>query len=319
MTLCHYLAAAALMGASLTASAATPLEHRSASLQCPDRRIVIDADCYKEGGRMLCTRQALRFIGVDGKEVGSRLFAPAPRQQGDDYPLVEAQIGTLSCVETAAGDKLVLAQTANGGNCARCEWLDVYAMDGKLLGSTRDGADKKGPYAALVASIGRKGVFKRISEADTGGMYSARGAAHAEAAPAVAAYACPVKHLPPQKFDQAEIAAVSAALDDAYAAALGKDARQMHLDPVAKRVSAAHLDDARMTRLAEVTGCAALYDRHASCATYFDVEYGNPLSVFMNMKKSTPLRRQLDAAIARLPDQQQRQAAQYCIKLVGKP
>lgn len=309
------LAAAILLTASLTASAATPLEHRSASLQCPDRRVVLDADCYKEGSRMLCTRQTLRFIGADGKELGARSFKPEAKQQGDEYPLVEAQIGTLSCVETAAGEKLVLAQTANGGNCAQCEWLDVYAMDGKLLGSTRAGARNTGPAAATVAAIGSKGAGKRIQQADMGAIYRAQTSRSA----AVGSYACPVKHLPPQQFDDREIDAVSKSLDAAYAAALGKDANQMHLDAVSKRVSATHIDDARMASLAEVTGCAALYDRHASCATYFDVEHGNPLSVFMDMKKSTPLRRQLDAAIARLPDQQQRQAAQYCIKLVGKP
>lgn len=147
---------------------------------------------------------------------------------------------------------------------------------------------------------------------------AAAGPAAVAPSPSPAAHACPIKHLPPQPFDLNETEAASKTLDAAYDAALGADARQMHVDKVSNRVSMRHIDDTRMAALAEAAGCAALFDQHASCATFFDLEYGNPLSVFMNMKRATPLRQQFDAAIARLPDPKQRNAAQYCIKLVGK-
>jgi hypothetical protein len=43
----------------------------------------------------------------------------------------------------------------NGGNCERCEWIDVYSLDGTLVGSTRDNKIKsQNMNARMDAAIG---------------------------------------------------------------------------------------------------------------------------------------------------------------------
>jgi len=294
---------AALACMSGMSAAAAPLQHRSASMQCLDRRVAVDADCFTDGGaRMMCTRQALRFFDARGQALEARVFAPEPKQKGDDYPLVEARFGALSCVDTAAGDKLVLARMDNGGNCEQCEWVDVYALDGKLLGSTRAGGKRK--------AIAYPKTRRVLTEQSLAGMYMAKAVAP------VAAQACPVK-LPIGKSSFADDTKVFEALTKAFDGAIGPDAHRLYEDKVMAKLAASHLDEDRMAVLAAASACAALLDEHASCAQYYDPEYGNPLGVFMSMKKSAPVRRQFEAAVARVPDPNQRRAAQYCIKLVG--
>jgi hypothetical protein len=133
------------------AFAATPLINKTVTLQCLESRVDLRADCFPYAGRMLaCTRQTLSFTGADGKEAGSRVFKPGPLEEGDDYAVIEEKVGALMCVQTKDKQQLVVASMFNGGNCAQCEWIDVYALDGKLLGSTRD---RKGRNAALSAGI----------------------------------------------------------------------------------------------------------------------------------------------------------------------
>jgi len=313
-------ARAAIAGALLAiaaghAMAAAPLQHRSATLECEARRIVVDADCFADGGRTLqCTRQTLRFLGAGGTALGARSFAPAPQRRSDDYPVVEAQFGTLACVEASTGEKLVTALMDNGGNCEQCEWMDVYTIDGKLLGSTRPGAAQPD----IVRRIGQHGPKRVIGQADVGKMYWAQPpAAPAPPAPSAAAYACPIPSPAPARIGDADRERVTAALNAAFDAAVGPATGHLHEDKVFARVAASHLDDQRMAHLAAVTGCAALIDQQAGCAGYFDTEFGNPLSVFMSMKKSAPARRQFEEAVARLPDRHQRRAAQDCIKGTG--
>jgi len=144
---------ALLLGLGLAGSAvaATPLQERSASLQCADRKVTVEAACFPYAGSlMVCTRQAIRFAGADGKALGARVFQNKPLK-GADYPVVPEQFGELSCVETKDKEKLVVASMTNGGNCEQCEWYDVYSPDGTLLGSTRD--RKKGA-AAVDAAVG---------------------------------------------------------------------------------------------------------------------------------------------------------------------
>lgn len=283
-------------------------------MQCLDRRIAVDAECFTYGGRMMmCTSQTLRFFDASGKPLGTRVFSPGQKRKGDDYPVVEAQFGTLSCVETASGDKLVLAQMDNGGNCEQCEWIDVYALDGNLLGSTRAGDKRK--------AIAYPKPRRILNERSVAEMYVAKDVSPApaqprQAPPPLAAQACPVK-LPVGKDSFADVEKVSAVLTAAFDAAIGPDAHRLHEDKVMARLAASRLDEERMAVLAAASGCAALLDEHSSCAQYYDQEYGNPLGVFMSMKKSAPVRRQFEAAVARLPDPDQRRAAQSCIKRVG--
>lgn len=89
-------------------------------------------------------------------------------------------------------------------------------------------------------------------------------------------------------------------------------------DPkVAAKVAATRIDDRKMAALAEVSGCAALFDADGACAQFYDPELGDPLSVIMSMKKKAVLRRQFEDAIAHLERPDYKRAAQACIKLVG--
>jgi hypothetical protein len=90
-------------------------------------------------------------------------------------------------------------------------------------------------------------------------------------------------------------------------------------DPkVAAKVAAIRVDPARMAELAKVSGCAALLDERSSCSAFFDTEQGDPLSVITGMKKTAPLRRQYEDAIAHLGRSDFKRAAAGCINLVGK-
>jgi hypothetical protein len=135
---------------------------------------------------------------------------------------------------------------------------------------------------------------------------------------ATSAYACPVKSASGPKVEQQVGLDILAALDKAFDAALGADARRLDQPKVLDKLAAAHVDEAKMAALADVSGCAALLDVRSSCSQYYDPELGNPLSVFMGMKKSAPLRKQFEAAVAHLSDGEPKRAAQACIKLVGK-
>lgn len=137
--------------------------------------------------------------------------------------------------------------------------------------------------------------------------------------PAHPAYACPVTDASSANVPFSVVQGVSQVLDKAFDAALGPDAGKVSEPKVFARVAARRVDEARMAELAEVSGCAALIDQHAGCAGYFDTELGSPLSVFMSMKKTAPLRRQFEEAVARIGAPERRRAAQHCIKLISTP
>lgn len=136
---------------------------------------------------------------------------------------------------------------------------------------------------------------------------------------ATAGFVCPVKSVAGPKVEHHVVIDILDALNKAFDAALGPDAKHVDQPKVANKLAMTRVDDAKMAALAEVSGCAALVDVRSSCALYYDPELGDPLSVFMDMKKSSPLRKQFEAAVARLPDGEPKRAAQSCIKLVGKP
>lgn len=142
--------AALVLGLAGMAAAATPLSHRSATMQCADRRITVEADCFAfTPGTTMCTRQSIRFAGPDGKALGERAFKSMPLKNAD-YPVVPEQIGELTCVETPDKKTFLVALMDTGGNCEDCEWNDVYSADGALVGSTRNG---KEPGAAAASAI----------------------------------------------------------------------------------------------------------------------------------------------------------------------
>ena len=138
-----------------------------------------------------------------------------------------------------------------------------------------------------------------------------------EPAPPASSFVCPLQHAATKQVEQKTIDGMFTALQGAFAAALGPEAGNIGLDKVRAKLEMKRVDDGKMAALANVSACAALIDVNRGCTLYYDPELGDPLSAFMGMKKSTPLRKQFEEAIARVPNPEQRQAAQSCIKMVG--
>lgn len=132
--------------------------------------------------------------------------------------------------------------------------------------------------------------------------------------PAAASFACPYTGKAPDDIPYDTMIGVYKALVARYKDALGPAATDIGDPKVAAKVASSRIDGA----LAEVSGCAALIDIRNSCAQFFDPELGDPLSVFMDMKRSAPLRRQFEDAIAHLARPGDRRAAQACIERVGR-
>jgi hypothetical protein len=138
-----------------------------------------------------------------------------------------------------------------------------------------------------------------------------------EAALPASSFACPLQHAATKQVEQKTIDTMFDALQGAFAAAIGPEAGKIGLSKVRAKLEMTRVDDGKMAALANVSACAALIDVNSGCALYYDPELGDPLSAFMGMKKTAPLRKQFEEAIARVPNLEQRRAAQTCIKLVG--
>ena len=141
-------------------AASAPIDYaRHAALDCDDRKIVLDATCSNVYGPelMACTRQSLTFLdSAAGREAGRRDFAAA-QGEGDEPPMVEEKVGALTCTRTASGERYVVADMFNGGNCDACEWHDVYDWQGKLVGSDRDRAKTDKRVADIVSAAAAAG------------------------------------------------------------------------------------------------------------------------------------------------------------------
>lgn len=146
--------------ASAPAAASAFTDHaKHAELACDDRRIVLDATCNTQYGPelMACTRQSLTFLdNAAGREVGRRDYVPA-KGDGGAPPVIEEKVGALTCTQTASGERYVIADMFNGGNCEQCEWHDVYDWQGKLVGSDRDRGKTDRRVADVVSTAGAPG------------------------------------------------------------------------------------------------------------------------------------------------------------------
>jgi hypothetical protein len=280
------------------------LRPRSAALQCVDRKIDLKASCYEESGYpgLSCTSQRLSIIdSASGREIGGQSYKPAPLQAGDAYPIVAEKVSDVICAETQAKQKVVVAKVSNGGNCAQCEWADVYAWDGTLIGSDRDKNKKTEVGEAVKAAFDKKA--RKLGQGDLSGVYFASEAVAEEYSP-FGLSCVAVGHAGERE------AKVSASLDKRYAALWGKDWIKRPTPPQT-------IDPKAMEEIAAIAGCAAMMDQD-SCSSFYDPEFGGEVSIFSDMSTKVPLRRQFNAAIAALPDERPRKAAQYCLKLVGK-
>lgn len=151
-------AAAPSAPAAASADASAPVEHaQHAELVCDDRKIVLDATCSNVYGPelMACTRQSLTFLdSASGREAGKREYTPV---KGDGPPMIEEKVGALTCTRTASGERYVVAEMFNGGNCEQCEWHDVYDWQGKLVGSDRDRAKTDKRVEGIVSAAAAPG------------------------------------------------------------------------------------------------------------------------------------------------------------------
>jgi hypothetical protein len=125
------------MGLAGLSLAAPPLQHKITSMECAERSIAVEADCFAHSSFTLCTQQLIRFTGADGKTLSKRVFQTRPLKNSP-YPVVEERFGELNCVETKDKKRYLVASMTNGGNCEQCEWNDVYSTDGVLIGTTRN-------------------------------------------------------------------------------------------------------------------------------------------------------------------------------------
>ena len=132
-----------------------------------------------------------------------------------------------------------------------------------------------------------------------------------------ASFTCPIKVPAAGAIGDAQLAGVDKEINQRFAEAIGRDVQQLYVAQAEACVARMSVEPKLMAALAEAAGCAALVDRNGGCARYFDTEFGDPISVFMRMKKSAPARRQFEAAIAALPDPQQKKAALWCIQGTG--
>jgi len=134
--------------ADADSAGSNPAIVKKATLDCDDRTVSLEATCSNVyGPRLLaCSKQSLTVMDRASQLVKTtREFKPAPGT-GDDPPMIDEKIGTLSCTRSQAGGRYIVAAMFNGGNCEECEWNDLYDWDGKLIGSDRD---RKKPNALL--------------------------------------------------------------------------------------------------------------------------------------------------------------------------
>ncbi|KQV45294.1 hypothetical protein ASD07_17380 [Duganella sp. Root336D2] len=148
------------VGLAQTASAAgkVPLLKRSAAMQCAERKIELKGECFQQDGiaGLSCTKQSLSISDIaTGRELGSQVFKPAALQPGEAYPVIAERLSEVTCAETPSREKFIVIMMSNGGNCAQCEWQQVYSWDGKVLGSSLDARKNPAIKAALKGATGK--------------------------------------------------------------------------------------------------------------------------------------------------------------------
>lgn len=156
--------------AALQAAAVPASQVRQASLDCDDRRILLEASCSPLNGPSLlaCTKQSLTVTALPGETVkAARQFVPQPAADGEP-PLVEEKISALSCERASTSARYIVADMFNGGNCEECEWQEVYDWDGKLVASNRD---RKNP-APLFKDLAGDAKERVIGKKEFDGFYA---------------------------------------------------------------------------------------------------------------------------------------------------
>jgi hypothetical protein len=125
-----FLAAALLMFNGLSAAPAWSENMLSqVSLTCDKHKITLTTSCREEeaDGLPLCPSQKMEAEGPGAKKAIEYKHAI---NGGDQEFITQAE-----CFKKNDTAYLVLTAT-NFGNCAGCEWEDVYTPDGTYIGST---------------------------------------------------------------------------------------------------------------------------------------------------------------------------------------
>ena len=100
-------------------------------LQCGPSDININTSCVATNARQsFCFSQTVSFI--DRQKSTARTLTYMHSQNN---PFAATLLTDASC-EGDAKKRLVVLHAYNGGNCDRCEWIDVFLPDGTYVGST---------------------------------------------------------------------------------------------------------------------------------------------------------------------------------------
>jgi hypothetical protein len=147
---------------------------KTANTVCADRKIVVEANCLDLYGpeNLACTSQSIKvYEDGSGKLVGTKTFA-AVKGDGSDPATVEEKIGELTCVTAKSGEKYIVTNMYNGGNCEECEWHELYSWDGAYLGSDRDRKVKNKALTAALAAINEEDVDNTAGSLNMESFYS---------------------------------------------------------------------------------------------------------------------------------------------------
>jgi hypothetical protein len=161
-----------LCSGAARAAAALEKHHLSSSLQCLDRRIELQADCFKshkDDSRLQCTSQRLDFFDVaTGKKLNSVVYPPAMETGLANSGLIEHKLQYIRCGQTPEHEKYVEVVTSNGQRCDDCERLEVFSWDGVSQGIH----NPKGGNSRLVEAATKDGRESTIRSSFLLGFYS---------------------------------------------------------------------------------------------------------------------------------------------------
>ena len=147
---------------------------KSADTVCADRKIVVEANCLDlyGGGMLACTSQSIKvYEDAGGKLLGTKTYQ-AVKGDGTDPATVDEKIGELTCVTAKSGEKYIVTNMYNGGNCEQCEWHELYSWDGAYLGSDRDRKVKNKLLKAALDAINEEDVDNTAGSLNMESFYS---------------------------------------------------------------------------------------------------------------------------------------------------
>ena len=91
----------------------------------------------------------------------------------NDPATIDEQIGAMTCVKAKSGEKYIVTDMFNGGNCEQCEWHELYSWDGAILGSDRDRKVKNDSLKAALEAINEEDVDNTLGSDEMEGFYAA--------------------------------------------------------------------------------------------------------------------------------------------------